>query len=294
MMPVFKFCGEDPMNSPQSEARWFDENYFRHGCGQPYERSPEWLQHFARIAERIVRDVGPRTVLDAGCAMGFLVEALREHGVEAFGIDISEYAIKHVRDDLKPYCRLGSVSDPLPQRYDLVVCIEVLEHLPKLEAEKAIESFCTASDDILFSSTPLDYREATHFNVQPLEYWAEQFARHGFVRDVDFDASFITPWAARFRRRLDPLPRILRDYERRFWLVWKENQDLRNTLVETRDQLADKDQQLRTVVDSTSWRLIQELGRSVQSLAPPRSRRERWLQTGVDALRRMLVKIEKS
>lgn len=282
------------MNSPQSEARWFDETYFRRGCGQPYERSPEWLQHFSRIAERIVRHIEPPTVLDAGCAMGFLVEALRERGVEAFGIDISEYAIGQVRADLRPYCRLGSVSDPLPQRYDLVVCIEVLEHLPKLEAEKAIENFCAASDDILFSSTPLDYREATHFNVQPLEYWAEQFALCGFVRDVDFDASFVTPWAARFRRNHEPLHRVLRDYERRFWLVWKENQDLRNTLVETRDRLVDRDQQLRTVVDSTSWRLIQELGRSVQSLAPPRSRRERWLQTGVDALRRMLVKIEKS
>ncbi len=204
------------MPSPQSDARCFDENYFQHGCGRPYERSPEWLQFFAGIAERIVRDIEPHTVLDAGCAMGFLVEALRERGVEANGIDISEYAIGRVRDDLKPFCRLGSVSDPLPQRYELVVCIEVLEHLPKPEAEKAIANFCASSDDILFSSTPLDYREATHFNVQPPEYWAEQFAVRGFVRGVDFDASFITPWAVRFRRNHEPLPRVLRDYERRF------------------------------------------------------------------------------
>ena len=63
------------MTSSASDARWFDENYFRHGCGQPVERSPEWLQLFAGIAERIVRDIEPRTVLDAGCAMGFLVES---------------------------------------------------------------------------------------------------------------------------------------------------------------------------------------------------------------------------
>ena len=67
-------------------------------------------------------------------------------------------------------------------------------------AERAIAHLCQASDDILFSSTPLDYREVTHFNVQPIEYWTYQFALHGFVRDVDFDASFITPWAVRFRR----------------------------------------------------------------------------------------------
>ena len=46
-------------------------------------------------------------------------------------------------------------------------------------------------------------------NVRPPEYWAEQFARQGFVRDVDFDASFITPWAVRFRRSAEPLHRVI-------------------------------------------------------------------------------------
>jgi len=275
------------MTSPQSDARWFDENYFQRGCGRPYERSLEWLQSFARMAERIVRDIEPHTVLDAGCAMGFLVEALRERGVEAFGLDISEYAIKHVRDDLVPYCRLGSVSDPLPQRYDLVVCIEVLEHLPKLEAERAIENFCAASDDILFSSTPLDYREATHFNVQPPEYWAEQFAVQGFVRDVDFDASFVTPWAARFRRNHEPLHSVLRDYERRFWLLWKENVELRSLTLEMRESLSageQAQQQLLDITSSPSWSLLQSVRRLRLALAPRGSARERMLDGWVRAL----------
>jgi len=269
------------VTSPQSDARWFDKNYFQRGCGRPYERSPEWLQFFAGVAERIVRDIEPHTVLDAGCAMGFLVEALRERGVEAIGIDISEYALGRVRDDLKPFCRLGSVSDPLPQRYDLIVCIEVLEHLPKLEAEKAITNFCASSDDILFSSTPLDYREATHFNVQPPEYWAEQFAVRGFVRDVDFDASFITPWAVRFRRNHEPLPRVLRDYERRFWLLWKENQDLRGLTLEMRDQLA---AQLTDIANTPTWRLAQSLRRLRLAVIPLGSLREQMLDLWIRAV----------
>src|SRR5581483_4975462 len=166
------------------------------------------------IAERIVSDIAPGSVLDAGCAMGFLVEALRDRGVEAAGVDISEYAIGKVREDVRCHCWIGSLTDPLPQRYDLIVCIEVLEHLSPHEAERAIENFCKNTDDVLFSSTPFDYKEATHLNVRPPDYWAERFARHGFFRDVDFDGAFLTPWAVRFRKSRDPFARVLANYQR--------------------------------------------------------------------------------
>jgi len=268
----------------------YDECYFRHSCGRPYARTPEWLEFFARIAERIVCEINPHTVMDAGCAMGFLVEGLRARGVEAFGIDISDYAILQVREDLRPYCRAGSVVEPLLRRYDLIVCIEVLEHLRGPDGEQAIENFCAASDDILFSSTPLDYREATHFNVQPPEHWADQFARHGFVHDVDFDASFINPWAVRFRRNREPWHRVLRDYERRFWWLLKENQDLRSLAVEMREQLAAAESnslalkaQLAEITSSPSWRLVRRLR---LGLAPAGSRRERWLDRALRSLTR--------
>jgi SAM-dependent methyltransferase len=216
----------------------FDAYYYQHGLGQPYERNEWWLGFFGRIADRIVADIRPRSVLDAGCAMGFLVEALRARGVEAYGIDLSEYAIGQVHPDARPYCWVGSVAEPFPQRYDLIVSIEVLEHMPQAEAERAVANFCAHADDVLFSSSPLDYREATHFNVQPPEVWAELFARQGLFRDMDFDGTFLTPWATRFRRRDEPPHRLAREYERKFWLLWKENADLRGLMLEMRDQLA--------------------------------------------------------
>ena len=222
----------------------FDRYYYESSCGPVYERSPHWLNFFGNIADHIVRKIGPATVLDAGCAMGFLVESLRDRGVQAYGIDISDYAIENVRADMKPYCRVGSILEPFPQKYDLIVSIEVLEHLHKDDGEKAIENLCRASDQLLFSSTPIDYREATHFNVQPIEYWTELFAAQQLVRDVDFDASFITSWAILFHRNYDGLSRVIRNYERRFWQLWKENCDLRDLAVETRNRLAEMDRQV--------------------------------------------------
>jgi hypothetical protein len=230
---------------PSAQAALFDEHYFRLGCGRPYERTPEWLATFDRIAAALVREINPATVLDVGCAMGFLVEGLRARGVEATGIDISEYAISQVAGPIQPYCRVGSIAEPLLGCYDLITCIEVLEHLPADECDLAIRNLCQASDDILFSSTPFDYREATHFNVQPPEFWAERFALQEFIRDTDFDATFIAPWAVRFRRRRDPWHRAIRIYERRFWLLWKENADLRQAAGEARGQAAQLEEAAR-------------------------------------------------
>ena len=218
----------------------FDEYYYAHCCGDPYDRSEPLLRFFGGIADRLVADIAPKTVLDAGCAIGLLVEALRQRGVEATGIDLSSYAIGRVDASLRDYCRHGSIADEFPQRYDLIVSIEVLEHMPARAAETAIANFCRHTDDVVFSSSPLDYKEPTHVNVHPPEYWAEEFARHGFYRDVDFDASYITPWAVRFRKRTEPVHRVVRDYERRFWEMTLERNDTRAYSMQVQNDLAEK------------------------------------------------------
>jgi 2-polyprenyl-3-methyl-5-hydroxy-6-metoxy-1,4-benzoquinol methylase len=113
-----------------------------------------WQGYFGRIADLIGTELTSGTVLDAGCAIGFLVQALRERGIEAWGIDISEYAIAHVVDEVRPYCWVASVTDKLEYDYDVIVCIEVLEHLPPHLAPVAIANFARHTDSVLFSASP--------------------------------------------------------------------------------------------------------------------------------------------
>lgn len=195
----------------------YDAFYYGHCFGKPYERNEEWLQEFGRLAARIVADFRPRRVLDAGCAIGLLVETLRDRGVEAWGIDLSSFAIAQAHANVKPYCREGSITAPFGERFDLITCIEVVEHIPPVEAEKAIANLCAHTDDVLFSSSPQHHRDPTHINLHPPEHWAEMFARNGFIRDVDYDTSFLNAWAVRFRRSTAPLHRVVRDLERRAW-----------------------------------------------------------------------------
>jgi hypothetical protein len=221
--------------------RAFDEVYYKtYGGGPGYVRDRSWLDFFGRVADRIVADIAPRKVLDAGCAIGILVETLRDRGVDAHGIDVSAYAIERVHPPVRPFCRQGSIAEDLGGPYDLIVTIEVLEHMTPAESSKAIAAMCAKSNDVLFSSSPFDLAELSHLNVQPPEYWAEQFARHGFFRDVDFDASFINAWAVRFRRRAEPVHRIVREYERRFAMLEIERNEIRKRALELQRQLAER------------------------------------------------------
>lgn len=280
------------MDSRQASDLYY-ARCFTTGYERPYKRDEEWLSFFGSVADRITSDIGPSTVLDVGCALGFLVESLRQRGIEAFGIDISEYAVQNVHPDVRPYCRAGSVTDPFAQKYDLIVCIEVLEHLAPQEVEGAVENLCQHSDDVLFCSTPPDYKETTRINVQPPEYWAELFARRGFFRDVDFDASFILPWAVRFRKAHGSVTQVIAAYERRLEQLERENQARREFGIEQRNELAAQEQIVRALneriknwerhwaaLDQTvGWVLLQRLQYLRSRLAPPDSKRDQWLET---------------
>jgi hypothetical protein len=128
--------------------------------------------------------------------------------------------------------------------------------MPQAEAERAIDNMCAHAPDVLFSSSPFDLKELTHVNVQPPEYWAEQFARHGFYRDVDFDASFITPWAVRFRKRAEPVHRIVREYERRFAALAIERNEIRKHALALQTELA----AARAPLATRAWRAVRRVG----------------------------------
>jgi SAM-dependent methyltransferase len=229
------------MQTPSDAGdRDYGPSYYRNYWGDagPYERNERWLKFFGDVADGIVRDLHPVSVLDAGCAMGFLVEALRKRGVDAHGIDISEYAISQVHESVREHCDVASLIEPLERRYDLIACIEVIEHIPPAETDKVISNLCRSTDRLLLSTTPQDYGEPTHLNVQPPEDWSAALAREGFLRDIDRDFSYLSPWAALYTRTAESLPETVRRYDRAWWRLRHEVFEVRGSLLETQERLA--------------------------------------------------------
>ncbi len=174
--------------------------------GVRYERDePMWNKHFETFAQTLIERYQPQTVLDVGCAKGFLVEHLRDNGVEAFGIDISPYAISLVREDIRPYCHVASGKDPLSRKFDLITCIEMAEHMPEAEACAMIAEICAHTDQIIFSSTPDGLDDPTHINIHPADYWIALFQQQGFFPDRNCQPDFVAPQALRFLRCTKPV-----------------------------------------------------------------------------------------
>lgn len=110
----------------------------RYGNLQKY-RNPNPLQRYLlrRFLARVKALAGPlqnRSVLDIGCAEGFVLRALQQmpHSGPFVGIDIDWTALQRGKE-WHPgisFCQGSAFALPFPDHtFDLVLCLEVLEHL---------------------------------------------------------------------------------------------------------------------------------------------------------------------
>jgi len=231
----------DQATSPSTGSSDYGSSYYRaHLGGDDYRwENDEWRAFFTGTAQRVVGLVEPRTSLDVGCARGLLVQALAQEGVDARGVDISEHAITTAHPDVRARLSVQSATEPLGGPYDLVTCVEVLEHMSPDDAQKAIDNICAASDTVLFSSSPSDFYEATHINVHPTHEWAAWFAERGFYRRLDADVTFLAPWAILFERVDLSKRSIVERYESRMATALIEISEKKSALLETSRRLAE-------------------------------------------------------
>jgi SAM-dependent methyltransferase len=265
----------------------YDQAYYERYCGPlPYSREhQQWFDLFAGLAETLVDRLAPRRVLDVGCAKGFLLEVLRDRGVEAFGVDVSSFAVGEIRADLQPYARvLDAASLDPSERYDLVTCIEVLEHMPEPAALAALDAMCQVAPVVVFSSSPDDHDEPTHVNVQPIGYWVEAFAARGFSPRLDLDLSGFAGQAMAFERAAPP---IADDAQvRALYAAWVERAvslahrttDLARQTAAAEAAARERDAaqaELARIHASDGWRIACLLRRTKDGLLPEGSARQR-------------------
>ena len=130
--------------SQRDVAKHFGKEYFDGDRGQGYG-GYRYDGRWGPIAERMRDFYGLRAghrILDVGCAKGFLLHDFRQvvPGVRVAGVDISEYAIVHAMDDVRPFLALGT-ADALPfpdATFDLVVSINTAHNLERPRCVQAV------------------------------------------------------------------------------------------------------------------------------------------------------------
>lgn len=142
------------------------------------------LQYAAgRIFDIVERHVRAGSVLDVGCGAGdFLFQAHKRGVADVFGIegewaDGSPFLLEPARR------RLMDLERPfdLGRRFDLVISLEVAEHLSARAASGFVESLTRHGDFVLFSAAIPEQGGINHVNEQWPAYWAAQFAARGFA-----------------------------------------------------------------------------------------------------------------
>ena len=155
-----------------------------------------------RVALSLIFDGNfPHSVLDIGCGLGTWLNAFKEFGVQDYygvdGADIAEKDLLIERDRFQ----VVDFSKPwtLGRKFDLVICLEVAEHLPPTLSQKFIEALCEHSDHILFSAACPNQPGQNHINCEWPEFWQNLFNKIGFacednVRPKIWNAEGIEVW----------------------------------------------------------------------------------------------------
>jgi len=140
-----KRVNEFPKHKAAELAKKFDKDYWdgdrKIGYGGFYYDG-RWKVVADKLAEHYNLKAGQR-VLDVGCGKGFLLYDVSQvvPGVEIHGVDISRYAIKNSKEEIRSSLQVANANKlPFEDAYfDLVISINTLHNLHCYDLEKAFK-----------------------------------------------------------------------------------------------------------------------------------------------------------
>jgi SAM-dependent methyltransferase len=137
-----------------------------------------------KILKALTENLGPfRKVLDVGCGVGTFLRAALAEGAEVIkGIDGDwvESRMLVIPSDCFKGADLNNEFPKIEQSFDLVICLEVAEHLHESRAEDFISWLTQCSPVILFSAAVPGQGGIGHLNEKLQSYWASIFSKFGF------------------------------------------------------------------------------------------------------------------
>ena len=139
------------------------------------------------IVPLIQKIVNPTSVLDIGCGIGTWLKVFLDNGVaDILGVDgdyVDFAKLKIPRDNFLAFDLRNELV--IDRRFDLVISLEVAEHLPEKSADLFITSLVRHADTILFSAAIPGQGGQLHLNEQWPDYWQRKFAHHGlYCHDI--------------------------------------------------------------------------------------------------------------
>ncbi len=180
-------------------AEWYDADYFEHGVKSNWDQGYHW-HHFSGLFQETAAFLAEcfpeaQSILDVGCAKGFLVRALREAGRECWGFDTSRWAVEHAEEAARPFIECAGIDDVrLERKFDLLVAFEVFEHLTEAQAAGFLKRARAAVNIGILATIPsyegdtppppdADDRDLAHVTIESRAWWHDLFLRCNWKQD---------------------------------------------------------------------------------------------------------------
>ncbi|MGB3908478.1 MAG: class I SAM-dependent methyltransferase [Methanomethylovorans sp.] len=188
----------------------------------------EWVENsepFKKMANYIKTTFAPKKVLDVGCGIGKLVDELRKLDIDAYGLEFSKEFINI--SPCKDYIYEGNVFDLNEifeeNSFDVVICMEVLEHIPPTKLNSAIQNLkritiknlvltipsygpdrygyyglplnekCwlkDAKENVPFKNLVVDQNnipDLGHISLATYKWWSLKFLKNGLIRNPGYE-----------------------------------------------------------------------------------------------------------
>jgi len=130
----------------------------------------------------------PKSLIDVGCATAEFVAGFIKMGIDAYGLEgttnVIDYGLQIPKERLYVLDLRVSVTR-VPFKFDLVLCLEVAEHIEPEYADIFLDNLCTFSGSILMSFAPPGQKGHGHFNCQPSSYWIDKMAKRHYLYRCD-------------------------------------------------------------------------------------------------------------
>ena len=189
----------------------YDKDYYERGVesGKSLYSNYRWIPELTipmcseLISQLKIKETD--SVLDFGCAKGYLVKALRLLHRDAYGVDVSDYAINQCKEGVRDYTQLVEPRGPYPvlcnqERYDWVIAKDVLEHVCYDDINMVLSQLSIVSNNV-FIAVPLgDGRkyvvdsyelDKTHIIREDLGWWTELLEKYFTVINKTYKMNHI-------------------------------------------------------------------------------------------------------
>lgn len=152
-----------------------------------HEEDVHNLQSPDIIVPYLVRSFKPNSVVDVGCGLGTFLKVFKDSGnIEILGIDGKWVDRKKLLISKEEFIE-ADLEAPikLDKTFDLVLCLEVAEHLAENSSDIIVDSLTALGKTIVFSAATKQQGGQNHLNEQPFSFWKEKFESRGYTV-IDF------------------------------------------------------------------------------------------------------------